>query len=105
MDIRYADTFVKKFVGLLGTKTFPEYDGLFFPGTVCIHTFFMHYAIDILYLNKDYVVRKIARDVKPFHISWGTADSCSVVEMRSGAAKEKNIHIGDIINIEGKRDG
>ena len=100
MNIRCAHTFTEKLVGLLGTGSFPDTDGLFFPGVTCIHTFFMCYAIDVLFLDKKNAVTHIAREVKPFRVVWGPAGSRSVLEMRSGAAKKEKMKIGDIIPVE-----
>ncbi|MBN1521914.1 MAG: DUF192 domain-containing protein [Candidatus Aureabacteria bacterium] len=105
MNIRVADTLVKKMVGLLGTKTFPDCDGLFFPDVACIHTFFMKYPIDIVFLDKDNKVNKILGHVKPFRIVWGSWKSVSVLELADGSASARNIKVGDIIGIEGKENG
>ena len=100
MDIRCAHTFTEKLVGLLGTRSFPDYDGLFFSGVTCIHTFFMRYPIDALFLDKENAVTNIARGVKPFRVVWGRVGSRSVVEMKAGAAKKEKIEVGDIIPVE-----
>jgi uncharacterized membrane protein (UPF0127 family) len=105
MDIQHADTFRAKLIGLLGTKQFPEYDGLFFQGVNCIHTFFMQYPIDVLFLDKENVVLKITEKIKPFRVVWGPDKSFGVLELRAGAAAEMKIKIGDTFHLEGKKDG
>lgn len=46
-----ADTFSKKFWGLMGKKNIKK--GIFFPKTRSIHTFFMKEAIDIIMIDKN----------------------------------------------------
>ena len=101
MNIQHADTFARKLIGLLGTKRFPEYDGLFFPGVSCIHTFFMQYSIDVLFLDKNNKVCKIAEKVKPFRLVWGPDDTFGVLEIKAGHASEMKIKIGDTFHLEG----
>ena len=102
MNIKYACSFKDRLIGLLGTNQFPDYEGLFFPDVNCIHTFFMQYPIDVLFLDKDHKVLKIKGKVRPFRIVWGKHDSCDVLEMKAGASEQMNIKIGDILNLEGK---
>jgi uncharacterized protein len=104
LKIRYADTFFKKLTGLLGTKEFPGYEGLFFPGVRSIHTFFMRYPIDVLFLTPENMVCVAAEAVKPFRVLLGGREASSVIELRTGTIVEKGIKQGDSINLEGKRD-
>jgi uncharacterized protein len=101
MDIRRADTFMKKLVGLLGTKEFPSYDGLFFEGVSCIHTFFMNYPIDVLFLDGENSVCGAAEEVRPYRVVCGPSRCRSVVEMRQGGIAGSGIKTGDIIHPEG----
>ena len=82
-----------------------SYDGLFFPDVHCIHTFFMQYPIDVLFLDKDGVVLKIAGKVVPYRIVGGGDNGVAVLEMRAGAVEEKNIKVGDVIHLKEKRNG
>lgn len=57
-----ANTFFKKFMGLMGKKNINK--GLFFPKTGSIHTFFMKEPIDIIMINKDNIVVYYEKNVK-----------------------------------------
>jgi hypothetical protein len=96
---------MQKLVGLLGTKTFPPYDGLFFEGVSCIHTFFMNYPIDVLFLDGQNVVCGKAERVKPYRMVWGPSRCRSVVEMRPGGIADAGIKAGDTIYPEGGQYG
>lgn len=49
-----------------------------------IHTFFMRFALDLVFLNHENKVVKIVRSVKPGRIIWGGWSAQSVIEVQSG---------------------
>ena len=53
-NVNVANTFLKRFLGLMGKKCINE--GLFFPKTKSIHTFFMKENIDVIMINKKNIV-------------------------------------------------
>ena len=60
LNVDYADTFYKRFKGLMGKK---EFSPLFFPNTGSIHTFFMKTNIDVIMLDKEMRVIFIKRNI------------------------------------------
>ena len=50
-DVIEANTFIKKFIGLMGKKNIIK--GMYFPKTRSIHTFFMKDNIDVIMINKE----------------------------------------------------
>ena len=62
-----ANSFLDRFFGLMGRKKIDEEEGLLLKNTSSIHTSFMKFTIDVIYLNKDYnVIYK--ETVKPWKI-------------------------------------
>ncbi len=61
-NVDMADSFKKRFFGLMGKKNIKE--GIFFPKTRSIHTFFMKDNIDIIMINKDNEVIYFEKNVK-----------------------------------------
>ena len=57
-----ADTFIKKFLGLMGKKKIIK--GIFFPNTRSIHTFFMKDNIDVIMINKEKKVVYYQKNIK-----------------------------------------
>ncbi|MCK5708570.1 MAG: DUF192 domain-containing protein [Candidatus Aureabacteria bacterium] len=103
--VELADTFLKRLVGLLGTKEFPYAEGLFFTNVTSIHTFFMKYPIDVVFLNKENQVCKVVDNIKPFRLVLGPFCSWSVLEMRAGAAGLAGIKKGTVMNFGEKQNG
>ena len=56
MKIIYADTFLKRFLGLMGKKDFSE--GLLFTNLVdsSVHTLFMCFEIDVYFIGDDLII-------------------------------------------------
>lgn len=66
LEIREADSFFKRFVGLMFKKNFNY--GLFFKNTNGIHTFFMFTNIDVVLFDENYNIISIYKNVKPWKI-------------------------------------
>ena len=61
-NVTVADSFKKKFFGLMGKKNITK--GIFFPKTGSIHTFFMKENIDVILVDKNYQVVYYQKNVK-----------------------------------------
>lgn len=55
--------------GLLGRDSLGAGEGLWIKPCEAIHTFFMRFAIDLVYLDRKNVVRKVRSNVGPWRIS------------------------------------
>jgi uncharacterized membrane protein (UPF0127 family) len=49
--LEVADSWFKRFKGLIGRKALPDGHGLYLPGTNGVHMLFMRFAIDCLFLG------------------------------------------------------
>jgi uncharacterized membrane protein (UPF0127 family) len=85
--------------GLLGTKSLGAEEALLIPRCNSIHTFFMNFAIDCVFLDKNQCVKAIYTDVKPYRVVWPVWGARSVIEFSSGRAKELNIEVGDQLHV------
>lgn len=97
-QLEIADTFLKRFLGLI-TKPCPKMgQGLIFFKCNAIHMFFMRYPIDVLFLDMNGCVLKIVDTLMP----WGIA-SCSkastVIELSPGFCKQKGLMLGLKLNL------
>jgi uncharacterized membrane protein (UPF0127 family) len=89
-----ADTALARARGLLGRKTLPSGEGILLRPASSVHTAFMRFAIDVVFLDRDLRVLKIARNLRP----WRTAarrKSHSVLELPAGEAERRNLRPGD----------
>jgi uncharacterized membrane protein (UPF0127 family) len=96
IDIETADTFLKKLIGLIGKKGLSN-KGLMIPSCSSIHTFFMRFSIDILFLDKTGKVIKLIEGLHPYRITLPVLSVKNVIELPEGTIKRLNIKTGDII--------
>ena len=97
MDV--ADTSSKRRVGLLKHERLESGTGLWIVPCESVHTFFMKFAIDLVYLDKKRKVRKVRNAVPPWRLSACFA-AHSVLELPAGTAAETGTQVGDELAIE-----
>jgi uncharacterized membrane protein (UPF0127 family) len=89
-----ADRAHRRMRGLLGRRYLRAGEGMVLRPGWSIHTAFMHFPIDAVFLDADQVVMKIEHEVRP----WRTV-SCrgarEVVELAAGEARRRGLEIGD----------
>jgi hypothetical protein len=61
-----AKSLSEKIRGLMCRKSFPKSSAMFFHGCPSVHTFFMNFPIDVVFLDKNMVVTKVIEDLKPW---------------------------------------
>ncbi len=90
-----ALTFWQRLRGLLNHSKLPYNQGLWIKPCNNIHTFFMKFSIDCLFLDKKMVVKKISKNIKPFRVAGPVWTAYSVIELPTGKIEEFNIQPGD----------
>ena len=71
--------------GLLGRKSLEPGQGMLITKTSSIHTAFMAFPIDAVFLDKELRVRAVVPEIPPFRASWKRG-SRSVLELPAGEA-------------------
>ena len=88
-----------RFWGLMGRRALPEGEALVIDPCSSIHTMFMRFAIDVVFLDKHNRVVKIAVAMPPFRAA--LARGCRrVIEMPAGSAERAGVQVGDTLTIE-----
>ena len=94
-----ARTFLMRFLGLMGRKQLNLEGALIFHNASSIHTCFMRFPLDLVFLDRQMKVLRIVRNLNPWRLV--CCFGCSVtVEFASGNKNLKNTEIGDHIVIE-----
>ena len=93
----------KRRQGLLKRDGLGPGKGLWIAPCEAIHTFFMRFPIDVVFLDKDKRVTKLVRRLKSsrLSLSWRAH---SVVELPVGVIEQTRTEVGDLIEIH-ERDG
>lgn len=71
--------------GLLGRSGLGPGEGLLLRPAGSVHTAFMRFPIDVVFLDRELVVVDVVRDLKPWRAA-GRRGARSVLELASGAA-------------------
>jgi uncharacterized membrane protein (UPF0127 family) len=74
--------------GLLGRASLPPGQGLLMPHTPSVHMFFMRFPIDVVFLDREQRITRIAHDLRPWRIASGGRGAKSALELSAGAAAE-----------------
>ena len=97
-DIVVADTWQMRTKGLIGCAKLNSGEGLLIPNCKAIHTWFMRFAIDVVFLDKNYCVVKTISQLKPFRLAFGGRSAQHVLELPSATIGSMQVRIGDIVN-------
>ena len=98
-NARQARSFFERLRGLMFKDSIADNDALFFYNAPSIHTFFMRFPIDILFLDKHMKIIKVHPAVGPGKLSCCRGAFCTI-ECAAGLCESKNIKPGDVIKIK-----
>ena len=94
-----ANKMLPRMRGLLGRRSLPAGEGLLIRPAPSVHTFFMRFPIDVVFLSRAGEVLKVSADVGPWR-----ARSCrgayAVLELAAGEAERRGVAVGDHIEAE-----
>jgi uncharacterized protein len=100
-DLAVADTVFSRAKGLLGRDLLPAGSGLWIRPCNSIHTFFMKFPIDAVFLDKNSRVVGTARSLPPNRISRIHPGARSVIELPAGTLETTDTMPGNRIEIHG----
>ena len=94
IEILIADSFFSRFAGLMFRKKLPAATGLFLAPCNSVHMCFMRFAIDVVYLDKDYEIIKVVKNIKPWFGLSMCPKAWAVLEMTAGEAERCGLEVG-----------
>ena len=97
---RVADTFWLRLRGLLGAASLQPEEGLILVGEKSIHTLFMKFPIDVVYVDKNYKVIRTDINMTPYRLGPFVVQSAYVVEMPVGTIANTATEVGDQLDFE-----
>lgn len=97
-SLEVADSSAKRSKGLLGRKGLAPGGGLWIVPCESVHTFWMQFPIDLVYLDRNHRVKKVRSSVAPWRMSACLA-AYSVIELPAGTICESKTLAGDKLEI------
>jgi uncharacterized membrane protein (UPF0127 family) len=91
-----ADKPLTRMRGLLGRKSLGAGEGLLLRPAGSIHTLFMRFPIDAVFLDGDRTVVKVVTGLRPWRAAAGRG-ARAVLELPAGQAGERAVRAGDVL--------
>src|ERR1017187_5010927 len=91
-----AESSAKRNKGLLGRKCLAPAEGLWILPCEAVHTFFMQFPIDLVYLDRKNRIRKLSSAVPPWRLS-ACFSAHSVLELIPGTIRSTRTEVGDLV--------
>ena len=101
LEILIADSFATRFMGLMFRKKLPAATGLFLAPCSSVHMCFMRFAIDVVYLDKEYNIVKVVNYLRPWIGLSVCANAWAALEMTAGEAERCGLEVGKRLEITG----
>ena len=99
-DVEIASTALKRMIGLLGKDNISAGNALVLMPCDSIHTFFMRFPIDVLFVDKSNKIIKAVKAIRPFRLTRVYFRSNYCVELPVGSIDAANTAEGDVIRME-----
>src|SRR2546423_2465935 len=93
-----ADSPVTRLRGLLGRDGLEQGEGLLLRPASSIHTFFMRFPIDVVFLDRALVVVGIADGVDPWRAA-SQRGAKAVLELPAGESSRRGLTVGDQLTL------
>jgi len=94
LEILIADSFFMRLAGLMFRKPLPAATGLLLAPCNSVHMCFMRFAIDVVYLDKEYNIIKVVKNLR----QWIDVSMCNkawaALELTAGEAERCGLEVG-----------
>jgi uncharacterized membrane protein (UPF0127 family) len=91
--VSVADTPRTRLRGLLGRDALPTGEGLLLRPAGSIHTAFMRFPIDVVFLDRDLHVLRVVTELEPWRVA-SRRRARAVLELAAGEAERRGIRAG-----------
>ncbi|MFH1191188.1 MAG: DUF192 domain-containing protein [Candidatus Omnitrophota bacterium] len=98
--VKLANTFWSRLVGLLNRSSLEKGEALVLKPSYAIHTLFMRFSIDALFLDKNSNVVGIIHAIKPFRFSPAYFGGQLTIEFPEKTLQTTQTQLGDVIKID-----
>ncbi len=97
-----ADRPLRRLGGLMGRRSLPAGDGLLLRPAPSIHTAFMRFPIDVIFLDRDLHVVRLVDRLPPWRAA-SARTARAVLELAAGEIARREIQVGDKLEVTDER--
>ncbi len=87
---------LRRMRGLLGRRDLPRGEGILLRPAASVHTFFMRFPIDVVFLDREQVVVGIEPRLRPWRTA-GRRGAHAVLELAAGESERRGLAVGDAL--------
>ena len=98
-----ADRPLRRMRGLLGRPGLGADEGLLLKPAGAIHTHFMRFAIDVVFLDRECRVVDVRSSLRPWRMA-RKRGAKAVLELRAGEARRRGVEVGDVLRVSDERE-
>ena len=97
-NVVVAKSMFKRMKGLMFAESMDTFDGLMIEKCNSIHTFFMRFKIDVIFLTRQLEVVKVIENISPWRMTLIYPKSFQVLELVGGSLKGR-VKKGDYLEV------
>lgn len=94
-----AETHAERMRGLLSHSDLPAGECMYLAPCSSIHTFFMRFTIDVVFVSSDLTVKRVVEHVTPFRVVFGGPGAAGVLEFAAGCLPVAGMKPGDRLTL------
>lgn len=94
MPLEQARTWFERLLGLMGRATLPPGKMFLLPGCRRVHTWFMRFSIDVIFIDGEGRVIEILPAVAPWNVTPYIKNAAACIEMAANTAPTAGIRLG-----------
>lgn len=95
LSIRQARDFRQRLLGLMFKSSLPDNSGLLLAPCGSVHTFFMRFALDLVYLDDAARIVRLVESLPPWRFNLGCAQARQTLELPAGSIQRFGLRLGD----------
>lgn len=98
--ITIANSFFSRLFGLTIKANISESEIFLIPNCKRVHTFFMRFPIDVIFLDKDFNILSIEANLYPWGVSKIVAGTVHIAETKAGESLKNQVAFQDSLKIK-----
>ncbi len=101
-EVQVALRFSKRLKGLLGERSLPVGKGLLLKPCNAVHSWFMSFPFDVVFLDENLVIVYIIEALPPFRFSPVIREARAVLELPAGIVRWSESRVGDRLSLRAR---
>jgi uncharacterized protein len=97
--VKIANHYFSRLIGLMGQKPLEEGNGLWIVPCRDIHSFFMRFVFDAIFVDKHLKVVYLKKEMKPWQVSRFVRQGHAVLELPAGTIEQTQTEVGDQLKL------